>query len=204
MALAYAKAGASGISISSRTAADLDSVESEMHALAKQHGRPLDILKTVVDVQLDADVQKLEQEVTHRWARVDAIIANAGIISAYVTPEQQTLPAPTAPSNSLTSSAPDSSAGHEASNLPIGLPADDDWARVLNINLLGVWRISKIFLPLLAKSENGAKTLICSTSLAAHSVDSAFTPVAYNVSKIACCRLMEHVANDHGVEGIQA
>lgn len=135
MALAYAKAGASGISISSRTAADLDSVEAEMLALAKQHGKPLDILKTVVDVQLDADVQKLEQEVKHRWARVDAVIANAGIISAYVTPDQQTLPAPTAPSNSLTSTAPDSSSAHEASNLPIGLPADDDWARVLNINL---------------------------------------------------------------------
>src|SRR5688572_29899041 len=81
MALAYARAGASGISISSRTASDLDSVESEMQALAKEHGKGLDVLKSVVDVQLDGDVQRLEEEVKQRWERVDVVIANAGIIS---------------------------------------------------------------------------------------------------------------------------
>jgi NAD(P)-dependent dehydrogenase (short-subunit alcohol dehydrogenase family) len=28
------------------------------------------------------------------------------------------------------------------SNLPIGIVEDDDWARVLDTNIMGVWRIS--------------------------------------------------------------
>jgi NAD(P)-dependent dehydrogenase (short-subunit alcohol dehydrogenase family) len=75
---------------------------------------------------------------------------------------------------------------------------------VLDTNLLGVWRIAQAFMPLLASTTDGAQTLICSTSLAAHSTDSALTPIAYNVSKLACCRLIEHIAADHAREGICA
>jgi NAD(P)-dependent dehydrogenase (short-subunit alcohol dehydrogenase family) len=64
--------------------------------------------------------------------------------------------------------------------------------------------IGKAFLPLLSTTKDGPQTIICSTSLAAHSFTSALTPIAYNVSKIACNRLMEHVANDHAQEGIHA
>jgi hypothetical protein len=59
-------------------------------------------------------------------------------------------------------------------------------------------------MPLLTETKKGAQTLICSTSLAAHSTDSALCPIAYNVSKIACNRLIEHIANDHGEEGVCA
>lgn len=40
--------------------------------------------------------------------------------------------------------------------------------------------------------------------MAAHSVVSELTPVAYNLSKMGVMRLMECVANDHGKEGVQA
>jgi NAD(P)-dependent dehydrogenase (short-subunit alcohol dehydrogenase family) len=59
-------------------------------------------------------------------------------------------------------------------------------------------------MPLLLSTKDGGQTLICSTSLAAHSTDSALCPIAYNVSKIACNRLIEHIANDHGSSGVCA
>jgi NAD(P)-dependent dehydrogenase (short-subunit alcohol dehydrogenase family) len=36
------------------------------------------------------------------------------------------------------------------------------------------------------------------SSLASHNSDSAFTSIAYNVSKAACNRLIEHIDSDHG------
>ena len=81
---------------------------------------------------------------------------------------------------------------------------DSDWSRVLDISLLGTWRVSRAFMPLLQETKNGPQTLICSTSLASHSSSSALCPIAYNVSKLACNRLIEHVANDHGTAGVHA
>lgn len=57
---------------------------------------------------------------------------------------------------------------------------------------------------LLLSTTEGAQTLICSSSLAAHSFTSEMTPIAYNVSKLGCSRLIEHIANDHGKQGVQA
>jgi NAD(P)-dependent dehydrogenase (short-subunit alcohol dehydrogenase family) len=184
IALAYAKAGCSGLSISSRTSSDLDALESELHGINPK----IDVLKSVCDTTSDSSVSALEASVREKWGRVDAVIANAGIISNYISPEQQE----------------DSKKEEGRSNLPIGIIEDEDWSRVLNINLLGTWRIAKAFMPLLTESRDGAQTLISSTSLAAHSVDSSLCPIAYNVSKFSLNRLVEHIANDHGGEGVQA
>lgn len=178
ISLAYASAGASGISISSRTSSDLDALESEIQRIAKENGRTIEVLKSICDTQSDDSVAALVDDVRKKWGgRVDAVVANAGVISKYITrPNEE---------------------GGSSSNLPIGIVEDDDFARVLNINLLGVWRTAKAFVPLLRDTKDGARTLICSTSLASHSVNSLLTPIAYNVSKLACNRLMEHVDADH-------
>ncbi|KAH7406563.1 hypothetical protein DE146DRAFT_689261 [Phaeosphaeria sp. MPI-PUGE-AT-0046c] len=182
IALAYAAAGCSGLCISSRTQDDLDKLEAEIRAVAAQRANgasSVSVLKLVSDVQDDADVERLEAGVRDKWGRADVVVANAGIISKYVERE-------------------------EGGNLPIGIVEDGDWARVLDINLMGVWRISKAFMPLLVATKDGPQTLICSTSLAAHSYTSALTPIAYNVSKMACNRLIEHVAIDHKEDGVVA
>ncbi|OAG12367.1 NAD(P)-binding protein [Paraphaeosphaeria sporulosa] len=186
ISLEYARAGCSALAISSRTESDLDKLEGEIASISKKNvaaggGREIEVLKVVADVQSDADVARLEQEVRAKWGRVDVVIANAGVISAYITP-----------------SSP------EESNLPRGIVQDGDWARVLDINLNGVWRVSKAFVPLLAQTKDGPQTIIASCSMAAHSVVSDLTPIAYNVSKAAVMRLMECVANDHRKEGVQA
>lgn len=181
ISLAYARAGCTGLAISSRTRSDLDTLETEISNLAKEKGRTIDVLKVVCDVQNDSDVVRLEEAVRSKWGRVDIVIANAGVISKYITP-----------------------ADSSKSNLPQGLVQDADWARVMDINLNGVWRVSCAFLPLLRETKDGPQTLISSCSMAAHSVVSKLTPIAYNMSKMAVMRLMECIQNDHGEEGVQA
>lgn len=181
ISLAFARAGCSGIAISSRTSADLDALESEIIKIAETKVREIEVIKVVCDVQSNDDVQRLQQEVRNKWNRIDVVIANAGVISSYIAPS-------------------DSS----KSNLPQGLVQDNDWARVMDINLNGVWRVSRAFLPLLSETKDGPQTLVSSCSMAAHSAVSELTPVAYNMSKMGVMRLMECIANDHGKEGVQA
>jgi NAD(P)-dependent dehydrogenase (short-subunit alcohol dehydrogenase family) len=146
IALAYAKAGCSGLSISSRTASDLDALAEEVEKVSK--GRGVDVLKSVCDVQDDSSVAALVNDVKGRWGRVDVVVANAGIISKYIEPDQQE----------------DGKKEEGRSNLPIGIIEDEDWSRVVNINLLGTWRISKAFMPLLTSTKDGAQT-VCTISI---------------------------------------
>ncbi|KAJ8117685.1 hypothetical protein OPT61_g1173 [Boeremia exigua] len=181
ISLAFARAGCSGLAISSRTSSDLDALDSEISQIAHKSNKVVDVLKVVCDVQSESDVAKLEDQVRSKWGRVDVVLANAGVISSYISPS-----------------------GSSESNLPQGLVQDNDWARVMDINLNGVWRVSRAFLPLLCETKDGPQTLISSCSMAAHSVVSKLTPIAYNISKMSVMRLMECVANDHGDEGVQA
>lgn len=181
ISLAFARAGCSGIAISSRTSSDLDALEQAIDKISHEKAKKIEVLKTICDVQSQDSVSQFEHLVRSRWGRVDVVIANAGIMSSYIEP--------TASSKS---------------NLPQGIVEDNDWIRVMDINLNGVWRISQAFLPLLAESKDGPQTLISSCSMAAHSVVSGLTPIAYNVSKAGVMRLMECVANDHGKDGVQA
>jgi NAD(P)-dependent dehydrogenase (short-subunit alcohol dehydrogenase family) len=123
ISLAFAKAGCSGISISSRTQSDLDELEIKLKEIAKEKGVGIEVLKSVCDVQDASSVQALAESVRNKWGRVDVVIANAGIISKYIEKK-----------------------GEGDSNLPVGIVEDEDWARVLNINVNGVWRISTLFL----------------------------------------------------------
>jgi NAD(P)-dependent dehydrogenase (short-subunit alcohol dehydrogenase family) len=125
IALAYAKAGCSGLSISSRTSADLDALEIAI----KEVNKDADVLKSVCDVQSEESVKSLEKEVRGRWGRVDVVVANAGIISKYIERVKKS----------------EEGESKLESNLPIGIVEDGDWARVLDINLYGVWRISTDF-----------------------------------------------------------
>ena len=177
IALTYAKAGAHGVSISSRTKEDIDSLAAELHAI-----NPSLIVHTqICDTTKDADVRELAQSVDARFGRVDAVIANAGIISKYIYD-------------------PDGS----NRRLPVGIIEDDDFERVISINLLGTRLTGKYFLPLLAKTKDGAQAFVVITSAASHFEHSQATTMAYNLSKIALNRMAESVHNDHGKDGILA
>jgi NAD(P)-dependent dehydrogenase (short-subunit alcohol dehydrogenase family) len=169
ISLAYAKAGVSGIVISSRTQSDLDTLTAEL----KKVNPKLDILAQLCDTVKDEDVKRLAKATKDRFGRVDVCIANAGVISKYLSD----------------------------GSLPKGIVADLDFERVIDINLLGSVRVARQFTPLLLESK-GARTFIVITSVAAHFTHSELTPIAYNISKQAVCDLVEHMENDHGKDGL--
>lgn len=166
---AFAKAGATGIIIASRTASDLKKLSAEIKSI----NPACEILSRVCDTTLDADLATLAADVKSRYGRLDAAVANAGVISKYI---------------------PDGSGSHR---LPIGILEDDDFERVVDINLGGSYRVAKHFCPLLFSTEDGAQAYVVITSMASHFAESAYTSVAYNTTKIACNRLAEHMHNDH-------
>jgi NAD(P)-dependent dehydrogenase (short-subunit alcohol dehydrogenase family) len=88
-----------------------------------------------------------------------------------------------------------SPSGHR--KIPQGVVEDDDFERVIDINLVGVRRTAKFFVPLLSQTKDGAQAFIGVTSLAAHSTDSQLVSEAYVISKIAMNRLAELMHNDH-------
>jgi NAD(P)-dependent dehydrogenase (short-subunit alcohol dehydrogenase family) len=65
ISLAYARAGAHGISISSRTKADLDDLTAKLREINPK----LDILSQTCDTTKDADVKKLANDVKGHFGR---------------------------------------------------------------------------------------------------------------------------------------
>jgi NAD(P)-dependent dehydrogenase (short-subunit alcohol dehydrogenase family) len=185
MCLAYARAGVSGICISSRTASDLETLTDELLKINPK----LNILSRTCDTTNAADVQSLvEVAKTTFDQRIDVVIANAGIISKYLYDT-------------------DTTTGEKSNRrLPKGIIEDDDFGRVIDINLMGSYNIAKYFTPVLLSSTNTSqvRAYIVITSLASHLTESHFTPVAYNVSKVGVNRMVEHMQNDHGKQGLQA
>jgi NAD(P)-dependent dehydrogenase (short-subunit alcohol dehydrogenase family) len=169
IALAYSKAGASGISISSRTRSDLDELTAELERINPK----IKVLSNICDTTKDADVKQLADDVQRHFGRVDVVIANAGIISKYIVDAD----------------------GRR--KIPEGVVEDDDFERVIDINLTGSRRTAKYLVPLLKETSDGARTFIVVTSMASHSTDSLLVSEAYTISKIANNRMAELMHNDH-------
>lgn len=185
ISLAYARAGVTGICISSRTQSDLDALEKQL----KEVNPKLEILSLLCDTTKPEAVKSMADKVRERWnGRLDVVVANAGVISRYLYDE-------------------DEKTGEKTNRrLPVGIVEDDDFQRVININLLGSYYVAKYFTSLLTATTNPstARTFVVITSLASHLSASPFVPTAYNIAKIANNRMAEHMANDHGAEGLLA
>jgi len=183
ISLAYVRAGATGLIISSRTQSDLDKLEKELLTVNPQ----LKVLSQICDTSKPEDVQSLASATKEKFnGQLDVVVANAGIISAYVHDT-------------------DPDTGEKTNRrLPVGVVEDDDFKRVNDINYMGTYYTAKYLTPLLTSSPSKIKAFIVITSTACHCVSSSIIPVAYAVSKLAVNRLVEHIALDHGKEGVQA
>lgn len=182
----YAKAGSTHICISSRTQSDLDKLSAEL----KQINQDITILAKTCDTSDPSSVQSLAEAVQQSWkGRLDVVVANAGVISKYI--ENKLNPA---------------TGKVQSRRIPQGIVEDDDYARVTNINYLGCYYTAKYFVPMLVNKENPStvRAYIGITSAASQFANSTFTSVAYNVSKIALNRMVEHMATDHAKEGLLA
>jgi NAD(P)-dependent dehydrogenase (short-subunit alcohol dehydrogenase family) len=185
IALAYARAGVTGICISSRTQSDLDALEKRLREVNPQ----LEILASTCDTTKPEAVKTLAEKVGQKWkGRLDVVVANAGVISNYLYDI-------------------DPKTGEKTNRrLPQGIVEDDDFQRVIDINLLGSYYVAKYFTPLLVAPENpsAVRSYIVMTSLASQLTQSSFVPTAYNIAKLANNRMVEHMANDHKAEGLLA
>ncbi|KAK4495142.1 hypothetical protein PRZ48_013469 [Zasmidium cellare] len=175
IAISYAKAGAKGIIISSRTQSNLDQLEAQLKSI----NPGIEVLSQICDTTKDSDVEDLAKATKERFGRLDAAIANAGIISKYITNPTD-----------------------NKEYMPVGIVSDPDLPRVIDTNVLGTWRVARAFVPLLQTTTDGPQAFAAITSAASHMTDSQFTPIAYILSKIAINRMMECIRNDH--EGIGA
>jgi NAD(P)-dependent dehydrogenase (short-subunit alcohol dehydrogenase family) len=77
--------------------------------------------------------------------------------------------------------------------------SDDDWHRVLDVNVVGMARVSAAALPLLRASEHAAIVNLCSIG----ALNGLPQRVLYNASKGAVLALTFAMATDHVHEGIR-
>jgi len=169
--LAYAQAGASGLIISSRTKSDLDDLTAKIQSINPS----CKVLARICDTTKNEDLVQLVKDVRQEFGRLDVAIANAGIISKYI----------------------DDASAPGGQRLPSGILEDDDFERVIDINLIGSYRVAKHFVPLLIETKDGPQSYVVITSLASHMPNSGLTTTAYNTSKIAVNRIAEHMDGDH-------
>ena len=81
----------------------------------------------------------------------------------------------------------------------IEVAPDDEWLQVLNINVVGIARVSRNALPLLRKSKCPAIVNTCSVAATAGIPNRAI----YSASKGAVLSLTMAMANDHLADGIR-
>lgn len=185
IALAYARAGASGITISSRTESDLERLSKELLSINPK----LEVLVQAADTSKEDDIRKLALAVEKRFGgRLDVVVANAGVSSAYLYKRD-----------------PDTGE-RKINRLPRGVTEDDDAARVININVVGTYLTARYLMPIMVSDTNPSKarTFIAISSASSLFENSQRAPTAYNISKIAVNRLVENIQGDHDKDGVLA
>ncbi|KJR82486.1 oxidoreductase, short chain dehydrogenase/reductase family [Sporothrix schenckii 1099-18] len=81
---------------------------------------------------------------------------------------------------------------------PVNLLGDSDplaWWRTFEVNIKGVYLVSRAVLPLLFSSPDGSRTIVNLTSIGGLLV--LPTMSGYNTSKLAVCRLTEYLAAEY-------
>jgi NAD(P)-dependent dehydrogenase (short-subunit alcohol dehydrogenase family) len=178
VAVSYTRAGIAGISISSRTQADLDKLSAELRSINPR----LKIHALRCDVTNEDDVKKLAEEVQGTFGRVDAVIANAGVLEGKLRDENG-----------------------RPTGSPKGITENNDFQRVVGTNIFGTQLTAKNFIPLLIATKDGAKIFVATGSVAGFMEDSQLIPLGYILSKTAINKMIEAIHNDyHEKDGILA
>ncbi|CAG9992926.1 unnamed protein product [Clonostachys byssicola] len=91
-------------------------------------------------------------------------------------------------------------AGFMTPALPVTEADEGLWWKTFEVNLKGVFLMSKHFIPLLMAKENGLKTLVNINSVAAHNIRPNAS--AYGVSKLAVLKFTEFLLVEHAEHGL--
>ena len=91
-------------------------------------------------------------------------------------------------------------AGYLSEFMPIGDDDTEDWWMNWDVNIRGLYMVTKAFLPLMLKG--GDKTIINLSSVGAHMLSPGAS--GYQTAKFALLRFTEHLNVDHGSQGLLA
>ncbi|OMP88556.1 Oxidoreductase ucpA [Diplodia seriata] len=78
------------------------------------------------------------------------------------------------------------------------------WERAFAVNAVGTYLVARFFVPLLLREERGRKALLVVGSIAAGIRRGVIANTKYCVSKMAQVRVVEHVAEQFGAQGLLA
>ena len=171
-AKAFAQAGATGLILTGAT--DSPGLRDTKKEVEAAASFP-DIKVTVLaaDIGDPSSAKHVADTIESSYGRLDLLINNAAVVST----------------NKSAFNKPES----------IGL---EQISKMMQINFVGKFAVVQALLPLLLKSEGGAKTIVNVTSALAHFVNMG--PIGYNISELATNRMTEAIAAAYGAEGLLA
>lgn len=187
-ALAYARAGASGIVLTGRSPDTLSAAVNDVQKAAKCSEV---VVKGVLgDVCSDVDLAKLAGEVKQTFGRIDSLVLNAGVATMPVQRPDGTLDWPR----------------------DIGELDLNDFQRTFDVNFFATVRAMKHLLPLVEAAkqsdEDGTwkspQAIIVVTSSSIHHYDPKLMAMGYSLSKFTAARMSEYVHEGHKDRGVCA
>ena len=194
-ALAYARAGASGIILTGRSQEGLQLAEAEVRGVAKHP--QVDVLGVPCDVCSDEDLRQLSIKVKEHFGRLDVLVINAGVATKLVT-------------------RPDGSRDWPRDITELDLA---DFRRTFDVNFFGVVSSLKYLLPLVEAAgvrkepKSGTdierdgewespQSIIIVTSSAIHHYDPKLMAMGYALSKYSAARVSEFAHEGHKGKGV--
>lgn len=171
-AKAFAQAGATGLILTGATESDA-LVQTKEEVIAA--GSSPDLKVTILGADLeDTDSAKhVADTIESTYGRLDVLVNSAGLFNT------------------------NASAFNKLDAVQI-----DQYQKPMAVNYIGKAAVIQAVLPLMLKSEGGAKTIVNVTSILAHFANVA--AVGFNISELAINRLTESVAEAYANDGVLA
>lgn len=138
----------------------------------KEENNSVNVVTVECDVTNQASAQRLKTAIEQECDdRLDVLVNNAGFLDA------------------------------EHGWKPITEGDPRDFLRTLEVNVFGVYLITRTLLPLLLGTEDGAKAVVGITSMSSHFASAS---ISMGLSKLALNRFMEFLAQEYKAQGLVA
>lgn len=91
-------------------------------------------------------------------------------------------------------------AGYLEPFVPLAESDPNEWSKTWDINIKGVYLVTRALMPLMLKTSGGLKTILNASSVGAHGLRPGAS--AYQTSKLAVSRLSEFIGTEYGEQGV--
>lgn len=171
-AKAFAQAGATGLILTGTTKSSA-LLETKKEVEAAASSPDLKVTVLGADIADLSSAKLIADTIASSYGRLDLLINNAAIVST-----------------------------HESAFNKLAGIAIENFQKTMDVNYIGKIAVIQALLPLLLKTEGGAKTIVNVTSGMAHFA--SIGAISYNISELAINRLTEALAESYAVEGVLA